>query len=315
MELAKIDKSASSDLPSELETALKQFIAETHPDGHPVGGYEDRLFNSNHLQWNFDVAWDVDTINADPEKFFSQVRTGEGVELFGDQYVVMCSSAFEDVDDKIDVFEFAEGSPLSCSVERVRRMGLRVVTGRWKIPGRPLGVVMDIHSGAWAYDRYKHELDAYNQICIPDDDHSRQVLIFGYMVSQFLADFKYELNFSSKMEYRQSNIVIYFHHWYSLIGLVFLQFWENAMRSTTVYYSHDRPVPKLQRKSSDMQQSIVSHSYEGPHLALMRRVTKLEEAYAAIMDNLKLREEIWNELDEDWTVSSLSYLLLLMFLS
>lgn len=286
---------------SELESTLKQFIAVTHQDGQRVGDYEDHSNKNYHLQWTFDVAWRVNTINEDAEDFFC-VRTGQAVDLFGDQYIAICSNAFDDVDDQIDVFEFAEGSPLSRSVERVRRMGLRVVTGRWKVPGRPLGVIMDIHSGSWAYDRYKHELDAYNQIYIPDDEQSRQILIYGYMVSQFLADFKYELNFSSKMEYRQSSIEIYFHHWYTLIGLVFLQFWENAMRSTTVYYSHDILLPKFQlptHKSNELQQSLCSHSYEGPYSALLRRVNKLEQGYATIVEILKTRDAILNELDED----------------
>lgn len=284
--------------PSELETSLKQFIGITHSDGQPVGGYEDRLGNSNHLHWNFDVAWQIDTINEDGEDLFQQ-RTCQAVELYGDQYIAVCSSGFDDINDKIDVFEFAEGSPLSRSVERVRRMGLRVVTGRWRVPGHPLAVVMDIHSGAWAYDRYKHELDAYNQINIPDDEESRQILIYGYMVSQFLADFKYELNFSAKMEYRQSNIIIYFHHWSTLIGLVFLQFWENAMRSTTVFYSHDLPVPRLQTKAKESQQSITSHSFEGPYSALLRRIQKLEEGYSNVLKMLKEDAAILDELDED----------------
>ena len=54
---------------SELESTLKQFIAVTHQDGQRVGDYEDHSNKNYHLQWTFDVAWRVNTINEDAEDF------------------------------------------------------------------------------------------------------------------------------------------------------------------------------------------------------------------------------------------------------
>ena len=275
-----------------LEHSLKQFIAGTHEEGVAVGGPQDRSLLTNHLEWNFDVAWAIDTVNQDAEDN-EKSRTQQAVDVFGDQYVVICSNEFDDVDSKFEAFEFAEGCPLRASVERVRRIGLRAVSGRWNVEGRPLGIVMDIHSGMWAYDRYKQELEAYNQIYVPDDSQSRDVLLYGYMVSQFLADFKFELNFDTRKEYRQSDIVIYFHQWTTLIGLVFLQSWENAMQSTTVFYSHDVLLPKMElrcftklrekiEEEELMQEGILALVFQ-----LIERVNTLEDNHNEIYKTLK----------------------------
>ena len=188
---------------SSLETVLKEIVSKTHQESEPVrdtettaSSYESYELSEDQLVWNFDVVWRIDEVNVDAIKWGS-TRTKQSVCQFGDKYMVMSVHHSEDIDSRLQIFELDDDSPLRSAILKLRSMGLKITTGRWIIPGRPLGIVMDIDSASWAYDRYKYELHASQGIVIPNDIQSRDVLLYGYMAAQFLADYKYELDCSS----------------------------------------------------------------------------------------------------------------------
>ena len=224
---------------SSLETVLKEIVSKTHKEGEPV---EDLVTTvpdelaASQLLWHIDISWGIDGINKNTVKWV-ETRTKQSVSKFGDKYLVISAQHDGDVDDRLQVFEFSDDSPLRSTVQKLRNMKLKVTTGRWIIPGRPLGVVVDIDSASWAYDRYKNELQIKQGIVVPDDTKSRNVLLFGYMVAQFLAEYKLELDCSSRLRHRHSKMVANFHGVVTLVGLILLRDWR--VPSATVFISHD----------------------------------------------------------------------------
>ena len=180
-----------------FEPTLRNYIRKTHPDSNVVPEPALKLAKGEQLivpqlQWTFDVTWQIDRVNK-------YVTKNERIELpkLGEQYVMICAHQIYDENSQLEVFEFPATSVLLSAVEKVRSMGARVITGRWvMMPGQPLAVIMQLHSIGWAYERYKKELLADHGIQVPEDDQSREVLLFGYISAQFLAEFRHLLNCS-----------------------------------------------------------------------------------------------------------------------
>ena len=136
------------------------------------------------------------------------------------------------------VFEFPEESALRLGIERIRYKGLRVMTGKWLVPGRPFAILMDLDSVWWAFDRYRADLLNNHGLVIADgDERSREMVLYGFMVAQFVADFNYELVISANVQHRQSKIDANFHEWLTGVGLVLLCDWK--VPSDSAFFSHD----------------------------------------------------------------------------
>lgn len=100
-----------------FEATLKKYLAATHKDGKEVEGVKscisaskDVIF-SPQLLWHFDIGWQVDDVNQR-----NQNRTQCSSDQFGKQYVVICSYQVNDVNGKLDVFEFPQGSVLRLGI-------------------------------------------------------------------------------------------------------------------------------------------------------------------------------------------------------
>ena len=194
-----------------FEPTLRKYIQKTHPNSDVVpepslmlAKYEQLIFP--RLQWTFDVTWQIDRVNK-------YVPREEQIELpkLGEQYVMICAHQIYDENSQLEVFEFPANSILLTAVETLRSEGARVITGRWvMMPGQPLAVIMQLHSIGWAYDRYKEELFRDHGIRVPEDDQSREVLLYGYIAAQFIANFRHLLDSSqvALIENIKSNINI-----------------------------------------------------------------------------------------------------------
>lgn len=190
-----------------FEPTLRKYIQKTHPNSDLVPEPPLKLAKGERLivpqlQWTFDVTWQIDRVNK-------YVPKNERIELpkLGEQYVMICAHQIYDENSQLEVFEFPANSVLLAAVERLRCMGARVITGRWvMMPGQPLAVIMQLHSIAWAFERYKSELFRDHGILVPEDDQSREVLLYGYIAAQFLAEFRHLLD-SSQVSSKPSNLL------------------------------------------------------------------------------------------------------------
>ena len=201
-----------------FESSLRELVTRTHRDTHPV---VTSPADQSAPTWHFDVTWTLDPVTD-----------------YGDDHVVLTPST---TNADYDELVLPADGPLAVTVTKIGAMGLRVTTGRLRTNGR-LVLVLDVESAAWAYGRYRSELESSGTGPVPDDEESRLVLLYGYMVAQFLADFDYIS--STRLE-------VSFHDWYTLVGLVFLQNWCCVPASTTVFLGTDSALLALLDCASD----------------------------------------------------------------
>lgn len=100
-----------------FEASLKRCLSATREEVEETEAAklvnECTLF-SPQLHWHFDVTWQIDDINQG-----NPLRTRHSSEQFGKQYIVISTHQLNDVDNKMDVFEFPHGSIL--------RLGIQIV--------------------------------------------------------------------------------------------------------------------------------------------------------------------------------------------
>ena len=67
----------------------------------------------------------------------------------------------------------------------------KIVTGRWLVDGNPQVILFDVGSAASNMSLFKQELFDAAGIGAPHGDiEVNDVIIFGFMVAQFIADFR-----------------------------------------------------------------------------------------------------------------------------
>ena len=67
----------------------------------------------------------------------------------------------------------------------------KIVTGRWLVDGNPQVILFDVGSAAHKMSQFKQELFDTAGIGAPHRDiEVNDVIIFGFMVAQFIADFR-----------------------------------------------------------------------------------------------------------------------------
>ena len=70
----------------------------------------------------------------------------------------------------------------------------KIVTGRWLVDGNPQVILFDVGSAASNMSVFKQELFDTAGIGAPHGDiEVNDVIIFGFMVAQFIADFRVRL--------------------------------------------------------------------------------------------------------------------------
>ena len=75
----------------------------------------------------------------------------------------------------------------------------KIVTGRWLVDGNPQVILFDVGSAASSLSLFKQELFDTAGIGAPHGDiEVNDVIIFGFMVAQFIADFRVRQQDSSQ---------------------------------------------------------------------------------------------------------------------
>ena len=72
----------------------------------------------------------------------------------------------------------------------------KIVCGRWLVEGNPQVILFDVGSAAYKMNEFKQELYNAAGIGAPHGDTEvNDVVIFGFMVAQFIADFRVKMIF------------------------------------------------------------------------------------------------------------------------
>ncbi|XP_071542878.1 glycogen [starch] synthase [Panulirus ornatus] len=148
-------------------------------------------------------------------------KCSASVEELGDQYVLLGPYKETSVRTEVELGEFPADSPLTASINHLRASGWGVHPGRWLVDGNPQIILFDISTAIGNLDEYKEEFYQYTKIGIPHPDvECNDAVLFGFMVSKFIEEFRAEtVNYSDL----KPRICAHFHEWLAGVGLVILR--------------------------------------------------------------------------------------------
>ena len=99
------------------------------------------------------------------------------------------------------------------------------------VEGNPTIVLFDLGSASGNLNSWKQELYEKAQIGIPHlDMECNDILILGFMMAQFIADFRYQVDQGGE------KVVAHFHEWMAGIGLVLTRLWKTEV--ATLFTTH-----------------------------------------------------------------------------
>lgn len=182
-------------------------------------------------RWTFEAAWEVANKVGG---IYTVIRskTYVSTEEMGDQYCLL--GPYKEQCARTEVEESDFSGPLHTAVSKMREQGFKIHTGTWLVDGNPQIILFDVGSGAWKMDEYKQELWNKCNLGIPHlDIEANDAVILGYMVAQFIEEFR-------KVAEEYSNcvprIVAHFHEWQAGVGLIALR--TRHIDVATVFTTH-----------------------------------------------------------------------------
>ncbi|XP_055923283.1 glycogen [starch] synthase isoform X1 [Eupeodes corollae] len=192
---------------------------------------------SRENRWNFEIAWEVankvggiyTVIRS--KAYVSTEEMGEQLCLMG-PYKETCART------EMEEMEFPRGNPLLKAVNALRSRGYKIHTGRWLVDGNPQLILFDIGSAAWKLDGFKTELWEKCNVGVPHMDvETNDAIILGYMIAEFLEEFRNcAVEYSEENELQSPRICAHFHEWQAGVGLIALR--TRHVEIATVFTTH-----------------------------------------------------------------------------
>jgi len=215
------------------QRSSKRFYrVESQADMTRYQDYGERFADQN--RWCFETAWEVANKVGG---IYTVIRskTGVSVNEMGDQYILLGPYKEYHARQEIEEEDFPQYHPLGQAVDSQREThGYRIHCGRWLVEGNPQVILFDIESARHKSDQFKTELWNGAGIGIPhQDSETEDVVLFGFMVAQFLADFRCKADSYSDLPPR---IVAHFHEWMAGVALIMTRIWKVDL--ATVFTTH-----------------------------------------------------------------------------
>jgi len=195
--------------------------------------WDNGAFFCDHNRWCFETAWEVANKVGG---IYTVIRSKTGVTVneLGDQYILLGPYKELHARQEVEEEEFSPAHPLGQAVQSQRMKGYKIVCGRWLVEGNPQVILFDVGSAAYKLEEFKQELYSKAGIGVPHGDMEvNDVTIFGFMVAQFLADFRVKAESYSDLPPR---ISAHFHEWMAGVGLVMTRMWKTDV--ATLFTTH-----------------------------------------------------------------------------
>jgi len=139
--------------------------------------------------WCLEASWEVANKQGGIYTVLKS-KASVSVKEMGERYVMLGPLRSSHMHE-VEPFSPPPCTPLARSMRKCREKGWQVIAGRWLVEGNPTVVLFDIGTAAGNMNAWKHELYEKTHIGIPHEDiEVNDLVIFGFMVAQFIADFQ-----------------------------------------------------------------------------------------------------------------------------
>ncbi|XP_065348917.1 glycogen [starch] synthase [Cloeon dipterum] len=202
--------------------------------GQDLLAYMDKGESANlENRWCFETAWEAANKVGG---IYTVIRSKAFVstEEMGEHYCLLGPYKETYARTEVEELEFPTNSPFAVAVRNLRAQGYKLHTGTWLVDGNPQIILFDIGSGAWKLDQFRHELWETCHLGIPHlDVEANDAVILGYMVAEFIAEFRKAAEEYSDIKPR---VVAHFHEWQAGVGLIALR--TRHVEVATVFTTH-----------------------------------------------------------------------------
>jgi len=222
----------------ETEISAPQFSScyrmESGQDLIQIKQYKPQPYQRPVDTWCLEASWEVANKQGG---IYTVLRSKAAVSIqeLGDKYIMLGPLTPEHVNE-VEICSSLPlpGSPLANSLQVCRDKGWNVTVGRWLVAGNPTVLLFDISSAAGNMNAWKQELYEKAQIGIPHSDREcNDLIILGFMMAQFIADFKWQV---SQSQEKVTKVLAHFHEWMSGVSLIMLRLWKVDV--ATVFTTH-----------------------------------------------------------------------------
>ncbi len=152
-------------------------------------------------------------------------------KYWGDRYCTLGPYVDPKVSSNFEPQEDLE-SPLAQAAYNLRNKGFEVYVGHWLITGRPLTILFNPYSVYNRLGEIKYLLWEHHHISTPaDDDLLNQVVAFGFMVKEYLAELS-----RLTSEGGQQKIIAHMHEW--MAGTAIPELRREGVPVQTIFTTH-----------------------------------------------------------------------------
>jgi glycogen synthase len=75
------------------------------------------------------------------------------------------------------------------AMDTLQKAGISSAYGRWLVEGSPRVLLIDVKAGFQFFEEWRQDFQALTGVLLPEeDDMSNDALVFGYLVTWFLAE-------------------------------------------------------------------------------------------------------------------------------
>lgn len=194
--------------------------------------------------WCLEASWEVANKQGG---IYTVLRSKAAVSVqeLGSRYMMMGPLKPVHIHE-VEVYEPPQCSPLLNAVNSLRDKGWKVLIGNWLVEGNPRVVLFDIGSASHLLNSWKQQLYENTYIGIPHaDSECNDTVILGFMIAQFVAEFKHQLTLNRSCTPRgpccheatsTSMVVAHVHEWMVGVALIMLRMWK--VNVATVFTTH-----------------------------------------------------------------------------
>jgi len=196
--------------------------------------------------WCFEASWEVANKQGGIYTVLRSKAMASTNEM-GDHYV-MLGPMKSNYSHEVEESQPTECSPLARAIKTMRSRGFHLIIGNWLIEGNPRVVLFDIGSAAGQMNSWKQQLYENTHIGVPHTDvECNDTIILGFLMAQFIADFRYQLTVDGKctevgdcctsnIGYESPLVVAHIHEWMAGVSLIMLRMWKVDV--ATVFTTH-----------------------------------------------------------------------------
>ena len=205
----------------------------------------------NRPDFLFEVSWEVcNKIGGIHTALSSRAHIPAGE--FNDNYILIGPDVWKETKSNP---EFTEDPYMFRSWKRTAETeGIKVKTGRWNIPGKPVVFLVDFTPFFQQKDKIFAELwEAYKLDSLTGGWNYIEPALFGYAAGQVIESF-YNYNMTAR-----HGLVVHFHEWHTGTGILYLK--TNVPQASTVFTAYSTVVGRAlasQGRYNELQNANIS---------------------------------------------------------